>query len=44
MLTALEMAFPHFTFSSAVSDLGVILDQELTFDSRMHSLSHACYY
>src|SRR6218665_1581169 len=29
-MVALTSAFPHFTFSSTVRDLGVTLDQELT--------------
>src|SRR6218665_2392436 len=37
-LVALTSAFPHFTFSSTVCDLGVTLDQELTLAPHIHSL------
>src|SRR6218665_1586531 len=40
----LAAEFPHFIFSSVVRDLGVILDQELTFAPRLNLLSRACYY
>src|SRR6218665_1792772 len=43
-MVALTSAFPHFTFSSTVRDLGVTLDQELTLASHIHSLCRACYY
>ena len=43
-MAALATAFPHFVFSSVVRDLGVTLDQELTFAPHIHSLSRACYY
>src|SRR6218665_2198326 len=50
-LAKLDMAthtadFPHFIFSSVVRDLelGVILDQEITFARHLNSLSRACYY
>ena len=43
-MAALATAFPHFVFSSVVRDLGVTLDQELTFAPHLHSLSRACYY
>ena len=43
-MTALTAAFPHFVFSSVVRDLGVTLDQELTFAPHIHLLSRACYY
>ena len=42
-MVALTSAFPHFTFSSAVRDLGVTLDQELTLAPHIHSLCRACY-
>src|SRR6218665_190561 len=41
-LAALTSAFPHFTFSSTVLDLGVTLDQELTLAPHIHSLCRAC--
>src|SRR6218665_1008424 len=40
-MVALTSAFPHFTFSSTVRDLGVTLDQELTLCSP-HSLAFPC--
>jgi len=40
-MVALTSAFPHFTFSSTVRDLGVTLDQELTLASHIHSLCRA---
>src|SRR6218665_1537258 len=43
-MIALTSAFPHFTFSSTVRDLGVTLDQELTLAPHIHSLCSACYY
>src|SRR6218665_1028091 len=43
-MVALTSAFPHFTFSSTVRDLGVTLDQELTLAPHINSLCHACYY
>src|SRR6218665_2994802 len=43
-LVALTSAFPHFTFSSTARDLGVTLDQELTFAPHIHLLCRACYY
>src|SRR6218665_278679 len=38
-MVALTSAFPHFTFSSTVRDLGVTLDQELTLAPHIHSLT-----
>jgi len=43
-MATLAAEFPHFIFSSVVRDLGVILDQELTFAPYLNSLSRACYY
>src|SRR6218665_2264704 len=43
-MVALTSAFPHFTFSSTVRDLGVTLDQELTLAPHINSLCPACYY
>src|SRR6218665_1551496 len=36
--------FPDFTFSSAVNDFFVTLDQELTLSPQIHSLCLSCYY
>ena len=43
-MTTIADAFPDFVFSTRVRDLGVTLDQELTFAPHIHSLSRACYY
>src|SRR6218665_492172 len=43
-MVALTSAFPHFTFSSTIRDLGVTLDQELTLAPHIYSLCRACYY
>ena len=43
-LAALAHEFPLVTFSTSVRDLGVILDQELSFSKHISSLSRACYY
>src|SRR6218665_2015059 len=43
-MVALTSAFPHFTFSSAVRNLGVAVDQELTPALHIHSLCHSCHY
>ena len=43
-LEALAQEFPQFTFSSSVRDLGVTLDQELTFTRHINLLCRACYY
>jgi len=42
-MATLAAEFPHFSFSSVVRDLGVILDQELTFAPHLNSPSRACY-
>src|SRR6218665_2648396 len=36
--------FPTYTFSLTACDLGVLLDQELTFALHLHHLSCDCYY
>jgi len=36
--------FPTYTFSLTACDLGVLLDQELTFAPHLHHLSCDCYY
>src|ERR1700733_5175586 len=43
-MTALATAFPLFTFSSVVRDLGVTLDCELTFIPHLNLLSRNCFY
>ena len=43
-MVALAADFPHFIFSSVIRDLGVTLDQELTFAPHLNSLSRSCYY
>ena len=36
-LSAIAANFPHFIFSPVVRDLGVTLDQELTFSPHIHA-------
>src|SRR6218665_3988229 len=43
-LGSLAVKYPHFTFSSSVRDLGVTLDQELTFVRHINLLCRSCYY
>src|SRR6218665_1875304 len=43
-MAALSAAFPLLTFSSAVRDLGVTLDSELTFSTQINLLSRDCLY
>src|SRR6218665_833394 len=43
-LTDLSAKFPNYTFSSSVRDLGIILDQELTFAPHLNRLSRDCFY
>ena len=43
-LKVLAQEFPQFTFSSSVRDLGVTLDQELTFTRHINLLCRSCYY
>src|SRR6218665_1149228 len=43
-LGSLATKYPHFTFSSSVRDLGVTLDQELTFVRHINILCRSCYY
>src|SRR6218665_629148 len=43
-MAALSAAFPLLTFSYAVRDLGVTLDCELTFSTRINLLSCDCFY
>src|SRR6218665_3866713 len=43
-MAALSDAFPLLTFSSAVRDLGVTLDCQLTFATHINHLSRDCFY
>jgi len=43
-LNLLAAEFPLISFSTSVRDLGVILDQELTFSKHLSSLSRSCFY
>ena len=43
-LEAISGEFPQFTFSTSVRDLGVTLDQELTFKRHINLLCRNCYY
>src|SRR6218665_2515776 len=43
-MATLAAEFPHFIFSSVVRDLGVFMDQELTFAPHLNLLILACYY
>src|SRR6218665_726596 len=43
-LSAVAADFPHFIFSPVVHDLGVTLDQELTFAPHIHRLCRDSYY
>src|SRR6218665_3609108 len=43
-LGSLAIKYPHFTFSSSVRDLGVTIDQELTFVRHTNLLCRSCYY
>jgi len=43
-LTSLALKYPNFTFSTSVRDLGVTLDQELTFTRHINLLCRSCYY
>ena len=36
--------FPSFTFSTSVRDLGVTLDNNLTFSEHLSTLTRSCYY
>src|SRR6218665_616 len=40
----LSLEFPTFVFSTSVRDLGVILDQELSFVEHITALTHSCFY
>src|SRR6218665_2309673 len=41
---SLSAEFPIFLFSTSVRDLGVILDQELSFAEHITALTRSCYY
>src|SRR6218665_4065305 len=41
---SLSAEFPTFLFSTSVWDLGVILDQELSFAEHITALTRSCYY
>src|SRR6218665_975228 len=41
---SLSAEFPTFLFSTSVRDLGVILDQELSFGEHIAALTRSCYY
>ena len=48
-LTSLDMhllaqTFPHTAFSHTVRDLGVTLDQELSFSQHVNLVTRSCYY
>src|SRR6218665_1290997 len=44
-LAALSLEFPTFVFSTSVrGDLGVILDQELSFVEHITALTRSCFY
>src|SRR6218665_237868 len=43
-LVSLWHEFPTFVFSTSVRDLGVILDQELSFAEHISSLTRSCFY
>ena len=37
-------SFPHVVFLDSVRDLGIILDQELSFSLHVNQLTRSCYY
>ena len=43
-LDDLANKFPIYIFAATVHDLGVLLDQKLTFAPHLHRLSRDCYY
>src|SRR6218665_3455732 len=43
-LIDLSAEFPNYTFSSSVRDLGIILDQALTFAPHLNRLNRDCFY
>src|SRR6218665_3026928 len=42
--SSVAIAFPHICFQDSVRDLGVILDQELSFSMHINQLTRSCYY
>lgn len=42
--SSVAIAFPHICFQDSVRDLGVILDQELSFSLHINQLTRSCYY
>src|SRR6218665_2622422 len=43
-LAAMAVSFPHIAFSLTVRDLGLTLDQQLTFAPHINRLCRDCYY
>ena len=43
-LESLSAEFPTFAFSTSVRNLGVILDQDLSFTKHITALTRSCYY
>src|SRR6218665_986260 len=43
-LAAMALRFPHIAFSLTVRDLGLTLDQQLTFPPHINRLCRDCYY
>src|SRR6218665_3969965 len=43
-LPAMAVQFPHIAFSLTVRDLGLTLDQQLTFAPHINRLCRDCYY
>src|SRR5688572_33272016 len=43
-LSYLQHHFPGISFSTTVRDLGVILDQELTFSEHVRNVCRTCFY
>src|SRR6218665_850489 len=43
-LAAMAVRFPHIAFSLTVRDLGLALDQQLTFAPHINRLCRDCYY
>src|SRR6218665_2688175 len=43
-LTDISSQFPNYAFASSVRDLGVILDQELSFALPLNRLTRDCFY
>src|SRR6218665_2217201 len=43
-LAAMAISFPHIAYSVTVRDLGLTLDQQLTFAPHINRLCRDCYY